>query len=481
MKLISSIKTVVRVAVLLPWLAACDSWLDVKPVDKVLEEQLYQTETGFKEALNGVYIELNQSSLYGGELMFRMVEILAQRYKISEVGGDKNVVIYKYDDADVEKRINAIWTQAYSLIMNCNLIIKNADARKEIFTADNYNIIKGEALALRAMLHFDLLRLFGPVYKTNPEDISICYNEQFAYSATDLLPASEVIGKIIRDLQTAETMLARDPIIAEGPLASDGIDDDNSLRYRNLRLNYYAVQALMARVYLYAGENQKALETARKVVAVQEQWFPWVKFNDVMLESNKSRDFVFSTELIFALQNRKRGDIFTDYFTSDLDASKLLIPDENGLKNIFANDNDWRYTSMWQVPKDGKFTARCFHKYEQTEELRPHNYLLPMIRMSEMFFIVAETTDDMDEAREVLNRLRRNRGQIPFEENEQIDVKSVVAEEYIREFFGEGQLFYYYKRVNASSIPAGNGGAAIAMDAAKYCLPVPRSETDYRN
>ena len=104
-----------------------------------------------------------------------------------------------------------------------------------------------------------------------------------------------------------------------------------------------------------------------------------------------------------------------------------------------------------------------------------------MIRMSEMFFIVAETTDDMDEAREVLNRLRRNRGQIPFEENEQIDVKSVVAEEYIREFFGEGQLFYYYKRVNASSIPAGNGGAAIAMDAAKYCLPVPRSETDYRN
>ena len=83
MKLISSIKTVVCVAVLLPWIAACDSWLDVKPVDKVLEEQLYQTETGFKEALNGVYIELNQSSLYGGELMFRMVEILAQRYKIS--------------------------------------------------------------------------------------------------------------------------------------------------------------------------------------------------------------------------------------------------------------------------------------------------------------------------------------------------------------------------------------------------------------
>ena len=481
MKLIRFIKIVVCVAILLPWLSACDSWLDVKPVDKVLEDQLYQTETGFKEALNGIYIELNQNSLYGGELMFRMVEILAQRYKISEVANDKNVVIYNYDDADVEKRIDAVWTQAYSLIMNCNLIIKNADAKKEIFTGDNYNIIKGEALALRAMLHFDLLRLFGPVYKTNAEDISICYNEQFAYSASDLLPASEVIGKILQDLKAAEALLADDPIITAGPLASDGLDNDNSLRYRNLRLNYYAVEALMARVYLYAQQDQKALEMARKVVAVQEQWFPWVKFNDVMLESNKSRDFVFSTELVFALQNRKRGDIFTDYFTSDLDASKLLIPDENVLKNIFTNDNDWRYTSMWQVPKDGKFTARCFHKYEQTEELRPHNYLLPMIRISEMFFIVAETTDDTNEAHDMLNRVRKNRGQIPFEENEQIDVKSVVADEYVREFFGEGQLFYYYKRVNAPAIPAGNGGTAVEMNAVKYCLPVPRSEIDYRN
>lgn len=481
MKLVKYIKTTVCIAVLLPWLSACESWLDVKPVDKVLEDQLYQTETGFKEALNGVYIELNQSSLYGGELMFHMIEILGQRYKISEVASDKNVVIYNYDDAEVEKRIDAIWKQAYALIMNCNLIIRNADAKKEIFTGENYNIIKGEALALRAMLHFDLLRLFGPVYKTNAGDISICYNDEFAYSASNLLPASEVIEKILQDLQAAETLLTNDPIITEGPLASNGVDNDNSLRYRNLRLNYYAVEALMARVYLYARQDQKALEMARKVVAVQEQWFPWVKFNNVMLESNKSRDFVFSTELIFALQNRKRGDIFTNYFTSDLDASKLLIPDENILKNIYSNDNDWRYTSMWQVPKDGKFTARCFHKYEQTEVLQAHTYLLPMIRVSEMFFIVAETTDDMDEARDILNRVRKNRGQIPFEENEQIDAKSVVADEYVREFFGEGQLFYYYKRMNAPTIPSANGGAAIEMSAAEYCLPVPRSEMDYRD
>ena len=37
MKLINAIKIVICMAVLLPWLSACDSWLDVKPVDKVLE------------------------------------------------------------------------------------------------------------------------------------------------------------------------------------------------------------------------------------------------------------------------------------------------------------------------------------------------------------------------------------------------------------------------------------------------------------
>lgn len=466
------------------WIAmcvGCNSWLDVKPIDKVLEDQLFETEVGFKEALNGIYVELNQNALYGGELMFNMVEILAQRYEISDVANNKNVVIYNYEDDDVKSRIDNIWSTAYSLIMNCNLLIKNADEKREIFSGNNYNLIKGEALALKAMLHFDLLRLFGPVYVTNKKDISICYNDNFAYAATKLLPADEVMEKIIADLEIARKLLEVDPIIGNGPMASDGMDGDNSLRYRNLRLNYYAVEALLARVYLYAGDSQNALLMARRLVDVQAQWFPWVEFDDVMVASNKSRDFVFSTELLFALQNRKRGDIFTNYFSSELDANRLLIPDETVLEEIFANSDDWRYTSMWQRPTDGKFTARCFHKYEQTEQVAAHNYLLPMIRMSEMFFIVAETTTDMDEAREVLNQVRKHRGQIPFEDDVLIDAKSLVAEEYVREFFGEGQLFYYYKRSNRPTIPSGRGGDPIEMNSAKYCLPLPESETDYRN
>ena len=48
-------------------------------------------------------------------------------------------------------------------------------------------------------------------------------------------------------------------------------------------------------------------------------------------------------------------------------------------------------------------------------------------------------------------------------------------------FFGEGQLFFYYKRLNVSSIPAGDDSGMITMDEVKYKFPLPDSETDYRN
>ena len=51
----------------------------------------------------------------------------------------------------------------------------------------------------------------------------------------------------------------------------------------------------------------------------------------------------------------------------------------------------------------------------------------------------------------------------------------------MKEFFGEGQLFYYYKRLNVSTIPAGDDSGDVTMNEAKYKFPLPDSETDYRN
>ena len=72
-------------------------------------------------------------------------------------------------------------------------------------------------------------------------------------SGTDLLSASKVLEYVIDDLKEAERRLANDPVIEQGPLLEEGsTEEENFWHYRTFRLNYYAVKALQARVYLYA-------------------------------------------------------------------------------------------------------------------------------------------------------------------------------------------------------------------------------------
>ena len=65
---------------------SCSNWLDVKPSDRISEDNNFSSLVGFKKTLNGVYIELNSSDLYGKNLSCEFIEILAQRYAI----GDEN-------------------------------------------------------------------------------------------------------------------------------------------------------------------------------------------------------------------------------------------------------------------------------------------------------------------------------------------------------------------------------------------------------
>ena len=222
MQVLKSIKNV-SVALLMVMLCGCESWLDLKPIDRVLEDQLYETEEGFKQSLTGVYVELNQKTLYGGDLMFRMVEILAQRYNLSSIGTYKEWIAYNYSDDDVKASIDALWQKMYSLIMNCNKLLENADLRKDVFTGDNYNLIYGEALALRAMLHFDLLRMYGPIYKENPGAKRIAYRTEFTKDAQSMQSSNVVVDSIIADLKKAEVLLTNtDPLRFDFPILVPG-------------------------------------------------------------------------------------------------------------------------------------------------------------------------------------------------------------------------------------------------------------------
>lgn len=460
--------------------AGCESWLDVQPVDQVSEEQLFETKSGFMQALNGVYVEMNQSALYGEELLFKTVEILAQRYQFSsayEQSKYYELSKFNYTSDYAEEVAANIWKEAYALILNLNKIIENAELKKELFTEEHYDWLTGEAYALRAFLHFDLLRLFGPVYVTDSDKLSICYNTHYALSASDLLPASEVVEKVITDLQEAERRLQTDPIIEQGPLSSDaGTDSENYWRYRSLRMNYYAVKALQARVWLYAGENEKACEAARVVTKVQEKYFPFTEYTSVV-GNTKTPDRVFSSELLFALQNTKRNDIFTAYFSPDLSDYQIFKTSKTFLEDVFGvlRDKDMRYSPIWLEATNYDF--RCFYKYAKVENTNLYNYLIPLIRVTEMYYILAEASTDKTEALNSINIVLETRGLNKLESETLL--QETLLSEYQKEFWGEGQLFFYYKRLNKSSISSAIG-QSVAMETINYQMPLPQIETDYR-
>ena len=109
--------TTITLAIVLLLNFSCTDWLDVKPVDRISEDQLYSTEAGFRQALNGIYVELNHADLYGDELLVNTVEILAQRYKFSSMGTLTNqyhLAEFDYTTDYAKKCGSRIWEKAYA-------------------------------------------------------------------------------------------------------------------------------------------------------------------------------------------------------------------------------------------------------------------------------------------------------------------------------------------------------------------------------
>ena len=474
---------------------SCNNWLDIDPEDRIMEENLFNSREGFMAALNGIYIEMNSSTLYGGRMTVSLFDVLAQYYTAAMPSEHaySNYKNFSYDQASVKSTYSGIWDKYYNLIANCNTIIEHCDKGKDLLGEEYHNIIKGEALALRALFHFEVLRIWGPIFKENPEMICIPDAETSYVEIRPLLAADAVYGKIKRDLLEAESHLAEsDPIITEGPLFSAGaFGEGNDLRYRTTRLNYYAVQALLARAALYCEDRAVALEYARKVVSETqregEEVFPFVT------RGYDLEDRIYQSELLFAHYNLKRVSLWDNYFSNNLsDANVLRVADD--LVDAIYEETDYRYIHQWKKMRNPSNAEQYyFQKYAEVKILNSdteavkerkdrHHFLVPMLRISEMHYIIAECETDQALALQALNKVRNARAL-----KEITDYNLLAAElekEYQREFIGEGQLFFYYKRQAKEKIPYGKGywGSVntITMTTEKYVPELPDSEKNNR-
>lgn len=464
-KTILNIKNAITILLLasVATLSSCSDWLNTQPSNQTSADKLFSSEKGFQEALSGVYTLMTREKLYGKEMTFGFVDVIAQQWSFTATNTSPyyGAQIYLFETELTRDLTEKMWLAQYEAIANVNDILAFVDDRKDVFEGNNQAIIKGEALALRAFLHFDILRLFAPNdFAAGSETKYIPYVNEFSKNLTESFTAKQVVDKCVKDLEEAIILLENDPIF------TNKASTDLYYKNRITHLNYYAAKALLARVYFYAGEKSLALAAAKEVIAAQNATrFRWVTKDEVTAANEVNKDFTFSSEHIFALNIKKMEEYvkgsFVAPFSPRLDNRKW----NKDTRTLFADEqNDYRRYSY--STESG--VENTFVKFKQVEKSKLRDRM-PLIKLSEMYYIATECATTAADALEYLRTIRVQRNI----DTEIVDVALLDNElfkEYQKEFVGEGQLFYYYKRLNKK--------VETSNDKFTFVLPLPKVEID---
>lgn len=486
-------------------MTSCSDWLKVDMEDGILESMLFEDNEGFLVALNGIYTNLN--TVYSSFFSMGAIDVMAQYYNVQQNSTHSYYVYanYNYSDNTFDSASGSLWTNLYSLIANTNLLLSHCDEEGSAISSRYYDMVKGEALALRAMMHFDMLRFYGPIYsESTASQTSIAYLEEA--NNRDMLPllsASEVVQKVLRDLNEASSLLANDSIRTAGVNSSESedVNEGNDFRYRQYRLNYYAVQTLLARTYLWIGDKQQAYNIAKAMIdeVEERETFPWVTSS--MATNSSYPDRVFSTEVIFGLYNTSRENLFDNLFASDLEGDALTFAggvsgSASKVESFYGEGSNMDYRRrMWEGltsetgNTEGSSTTSSASYLLKYEDITPsssnnidysYRYMIPLMRMSEVYLIAAECTNDLTEATSYINGIRLHRNVADVAPTS-IDLQDYITNEFAREVIGEGQLFFYYKRHSMTTMISGTAAnATMYMDLSDYVVPLPTAETDNR-
>ena len=412
---------------------SCTKWLEVKSDDRVLESELYSTPQGFATALNGLYLGLAENDLYGQKLTATTFDILAQYYVTTDAN---NTHTYRglgnYDKEALNRELSGIWKSAYTLIANDNRFLEYLDSEYANVLAPEARVgMMAQALGLRALLHFELFTIWD----------DIPYETTSAPVVQEILPQDSVAKLILRDLGRAERLCMEHP-------TTEGIS--------SLRISLLSLRALTARVALYVGDKEMALRYARMVVEEAPPHFHLATRAEVTGEGRtgsvgrNAEDRVFSSEILFGVyHSRRTEDIYHAFFSPRADSRKLLHLTAAGLRSLYPYEQDlrlyrWQYLSNAQGERDPYLVLYG----EVSDNGSGSAYLIPVIRLSEMYLIIAECEQSVRE----LNLLRTAR-KIPQLQVHETFSMDKLTEEYAREFAGEGQLFRYYKRRGIKEIP----------------------------
>ena len=458
-------------------LGSCNSWLDVQPMDSMTEEQLYSSEDGIQVALNGLYLNLTSNTLYAEQLGGGIMDVLGQYYYIPS--GHRYYYFRQYDlnNNNIKNTWSGIWDAAYTLIANCNNFLAQIDRHPGLMDDNAYNMMKGEALAIRTLLHFDMYRLFGPVYnEENANVVAVPYYDQVTDVAQPLLSGVDMMEHLLADIDEAIDLLSHDVILENGV-----VEDEDFWSYRNLRMNYYAALALKARICWYINDtehNAEAYEIASSLLSdINPETQEACNFKSTFTPvETPSSDPCFYTEAIFAMHNINRIDVHKDLFSSDLDDNNILASTSDYVNSLYEN-MDYRL-DIWENATGRATSGLMVCTKYQDESTTASGYVYeiqPLFTLGELYLIAAATAPDDATASSYLETLRINRG-YQIGNMRDMDVATTLQSEWKKEMFGEGQFYYFLKRNNITTVDGPNS----YTPSVRFGINLPESETDNR-
>jgi starch-binding outer membrane protein, SusD/RagB family len=478
---------ITAVLLLLPTISGCKKFLDVPPKDRVPQSTLFNDEQGFKDAMIGVYLALDKPrngavfGLYTQNLSMGMLSTLAYNYDNAAEpnagageGFFNNTVIYAYGDGTIQKEINGIWAGMYSTIASLNNLLNAIDGKKAVFTKDNFYRVKGEAVATRAMLHFDLLRMFGQPPLTGATAKAIPYVRKYDIRSTPFSTLNEALDSCIHDLHEAKSLLA----LTDTSSLLQGANDLFAAYTQN-HINYWTVEALLARAHLYKGNTDSAQYYAKTVIGSNK--FPLISSNVALSTALPSRDRLFSQELLFAVYSTNVKN-YNGLFDKAAPGVSLRLINKNAVYTTGSGSaNDYRFISWFD---NNQANVNVPSKYFQDNNLPyPLQNIVPVVRVSEMYYIAAEAANakaNIGEAVSYLNMVRQRRGLTALNVagiSNSDSVSTEIMREYQKEFMQEGQTFFYYKRLNKDLSKVTLNTAVIPANA--YVFPLPEKELQY--
>ncbi len=419
-------------------ITSCEDFLDVKPSNLANSETSITNAADAKVAINGLMRKMTSSSYYGRDFVI-YGDAKGGDFAIRSQGRGLDYY-YSFNHSATSGSGSGFWTQIFNNILQANNLIVNiermeAEDKGTAVLAD----YKAQAMTARALMYFDLVRLYGKPYNMDKESfgVPLVLEPLDASDQPTRASVEEVYTQILKDLADAAPLLTKNKL--------------------NGYLNYWANKAIEARVYLFMGNYTAALASAEEVI----------NSGKYSLYSNAawvgSWSTPFGSESVFELA------IFpaeADLTTGSLGYYLMRQAKVTGAMGYFMASDYW-IARMSQDLTDIRWGIMDYDESSNTRFGSSLKYTgldlkgdkasisavnVKVIRLSEMYLLAAEAalglpTPDAAKAVTYLNAIRKRAPALEPATDLTVSV-DMIMDEKSREFFAEGHRFFDMIRLN---------------------------------